>query len=40
MTKSKNLKDEIKYKIVAEELKNFLKLIEGHKKLLMAIGRL
>ncbi len=40
MTKSKNLKDETKYKIVAEELQKFEKLIKGHKKLLLAIGRL
>ena len=40
MAKSKNLKDEIRYKIVAEELERFNKLIEGHKKLLLAIGKL
>ena len=40
MTKLRNSKDEIKYKIVAEELQKFEKLIKGHKKLLLAIGRL
>ncbi len=40
MAKSRNLKDKERYKIVAEELKKFSKLIEGHKKLLLAIGRL
>ena len=40
MAKSKNLEDKEKYEIVAEELKNFEKLIKGHKKILAAIGNL
>lgn len=40
MTKSKNLKDKARCKIVVEELKKFNKLVEGHKKLLTAIGNL
>ena len=40
MEKSVNLKDKEKYKIVAEELKEFNELIRGHEKLLMAIGNL
>ena len=40
MAKSENSKDKEKCKIVAKELKKFSKLIEGHKKLLLAIGRL
>ena len=38
MAKSENSKD--RYKIVAEELSNFKKLIKGHEKLLAAIGSL
>jgi len=40
MVKYENLKDKIKYKIVAEELNKFNKLIEGYRKLLVAIGNL
>lgn len=40
MEKLKNLKDKIKYEIVSEELREFNKLVEGHKKLLIAIGNL
>ena len=40
MEKSKNLEDEIRYKIVSEELERFRKLVEGHRKLLIAIGNL
>jgi len=35
-----NSKDRLKRKIVSEELKEFNKLIKGHKRLLAAIGRL
>ncbi len=38
MEKSKNSKD--KYKIVEEEISEFNKLIDGHRKLLQAIGEL
>jgi len=38
MEKSGNSKD--KYKIVEEELSEFNKLIDGHRKLLQAIGEL
>ena len=38
MVKSKNSND--KYKLVAEELEHFEKLIASHRKLLEAIGRL
>ncbi len=38
MAKSENSKD--KYKVVVDELEHFEKLIEGHKKLLTAIGNL
>ena len=40
MSKSENLSDEVKYQIVAEEIEEFRKLVEGHRKLLMAIGEL
>ena len=40
MAKYENLKDKIRYKMVAEELNKFNKLIEGHRKLLVAIGNL
>jgi hypothetical protein len=38
MAKSENSKD--RYKIVEEELLEFDKLLEGHRKLLQAIGEL
>lgn len=38
MVKSENLKD--RYKIVQEEIIEFNKLIDGHRKLLQAIGEL
>ena len=38
MEKSGNSKD--KYKIVEEEIREFNKLIEGHRRLLQAIGEL
>ena len=40
MRKYVNSKDKVKYKIVSEELKKLNKLIEGHYKLLRAIGNL
>ena len=40
MAKSKNLKDKEKYKIIEEELRKFNNLIEGHKELLAAMGKL
>jgi hypothetical protein len=40
MAKSKNLEDKNTYEIVAKEIKNFEKLIKGHEKILMAIGKL
>ena len=40
MAKSKNLEDKNTYVIVAKEIKNFEKLIKGHEKILMAIGKL
>ncbi len=40
MAKSENSKDKLRYKIVSEEINNFNKLVEGHKKLLEAIGNL
>jgi len=40
MAKSENSKDNKKYKMVVEELAHFEKLVEGHKKLLTAIGNL
>lgn len=40
MAKSRNSEDKLRYKIVAEEIERFKKLIEGHRKLLVAIGEL
>ncbi len=40
MAKYGNSRDKEKYEIVAEELKQFEKLIAGHRKLLTAIGNL
>ena len=40
MEKSENSKDELKYQIVVDEIERVKKLIEGHKKLLIAIGKL
>jgi len=40
MEKSKNSNDKKRYQIVIEELEYFKKLINGHKKLLKAIGNL
>ena len=40
MAKSENSKDNKKYERVVKELEHFEKLIEGHKKLLNAIGNL
>mgnify|MGYP001614985661 CR=1 FL=1 len=40
MAKSKNLNDELRYEIMTEELERFNKLVKGHKKLLMAVGKL
>lgn len=40
MEKSKNSEDRLRYKIVSEELERFKKLVEGHRKLLIAIGNL
>jgi hypothetical protein len=40
MARSENSKDNEKYKIVVEELNKFEELIKGHRKLLLAIGRL
>ena len=40
MAKSENSKDNKKHEIVVKELEHFEKLIEGHKKLLNAIGNL
>ncbi len=40
MEKSENSKDKKRYEIVAEELEHFEKLVEGHRKLLAAIGNL
>lgn len=40
MVKSNNSKDGKKHQIVIEELEHFEKLVEGHKKLLTAIGNL
>jgi len=35
-----NLSEKEKIKIISEELKNFNDIIEGHRKLLIAIGNL
>lgn len=40
MAKSENLSDESKHQLVVEEIKRVKNLIEGHKKLLRAIGEL
>ncbi len=40
MVKPGNSKDSLRYKVVAEELQEFNNLITGHKKLLVAIGKL
>lgn len=40
MEKLENLNDKLRLKIVQEELDYFKKLIEGHRKLLTAIGNL
>ena len=40
MVKSGNSSDKLRYKIVAEEIAKFEKLIKGHRKLLEAIGNL
>ena len=40
MEKLRNLKDKGIYEVVSEELEHFNELIEGHKKLLVAIGKL
>ncbi|MFH1306552.1 MAG: hypothetical protein ABIH83_02765 [Candidatus Micrarchaeota archaeon] len=40
MAKSGNSKGKYKLKILSEELEKFNKLIEGHRKLLAAIGNL
>jgi len=40
MEKSENSKDKLRLEIVQEELKKFKKLVEGHRKLLTAIGNL
>ena len=40
MDKSKNLKDKGRSEIVIEEVNRFKRLVEGHKKLLNAIGNL
>ena len=40
MEKSENLSDKLRLQIVREELDHFKKLIEGHRKLLTAIGNL
>jgi len=37
---SARLQDKEKYEIVSEEIKKFEKLVEGHRKLLNAIGSL
>ena len=40
MEKSKNSRDKERSEIVIEEINRFKKLIEGHRKLLTAIGSL
>ena len=40
MDKSENSNDEETSKIVIKEIENFNKLIKGHEKLLIAIGKL
>ena len=40
MGKSGISQDKLRLEIVSEELKRFKRLVDGHKKLLMAIGNL
>ena len=40
MAKYENSEDKKSYEIVSKELDRFNKLVEGHKKLLIAIGNL
>ena len=40
MEKSESSQDKVRLEIVSEELERFKKLIEGHRKLLAAIGNL
>ncbi len=40
MGKLENLSDELKSKIVVDDLHEFNKLVKGHQKLLEAIGKL
>ncbi|MEK6958243.1 MAG: hypothetical protein AABW99_04685 [archaeon] len=40
MEKSGNSKDEARYRIVSEEIREFKKLVKGHEELLRAIGEL
>jgi hypothetical protein len=40
MEKSENSQDRLRLEIVKEEIERFKKLVEGHKKLLLAIGNL
>ena len=40
MEKSESSSDKLKYEIVLGELAEFNKLVQGHKKLLIAIGEL
>ncbi|HLD87250.1 MAG TPA: hypothetical protein VJB12_04235 [Candidatus Nanoarchaeia archaeon] len=40
MEKSGHLSDEIRQRIVSEELERFMRLVKGHENLLLAIGKL
>lgn len=40
MVKSGNSRDELRRKIVSEEVEEFRKIMKGHEKLLKAIGEL
>ena len=40
MEKSEHLSDELRHKIILEEVEKFNKLVKGHRKLLEAIGKL
>ena len=40
MERSENSKDRMRLEIVQEEIERFKKLVDGHKKLLIAIGSL
>ena len=40
MVKYKNSKDKLKHRIALEEIERISKLIQGHKKILEAIGKL